>query len=136
MDYMKEYHYNQEFLDCPFCHLDKSREIIAESPMAYAIFDIFPVCNGHALIIPWRHCSDYFELSLEEQSACWLLINEVKKVVDKQYQPDGYNVGININFSAGQTIPHVHFHLIPRYKGDIIDPRGGVRGVIPEKKSY
>lgn len=122
--------------ECPFCYPDPSREIIAESSMAYAIFDMFPVSKGHALIIPRKHCADYFELSSEEQSACWQLVNEVKILVDNLYHPNGYNVGININPSAGQTIPHVHIHLIPRYSGDIVNPRGGVRGVIPGKRSY
>ena len=122
--------------ECPFCNPDPSREIIAESSSTYAIFDKFPVSEGHALIIPRKHCSDYFELSFEEQSACWQLLNEVKQIVEKQYHPDGYNVGINISHVAGQTIPHVHIHLIPRYSGDTADPRGGVRGVIPHKRSY
>lgn len=122
--------------ECPFCHPDPSREIIAESPGAYAIFDMFPVSKGHALIIPRKHCADYFKLSSEEQSDCWQLVNEVKILIEKQYHPDGFNVGININTSAGQTIPHVHIHLIPRYSGDVAHPRGGVRGVIPHKRNY
>ncbi len=122
--------------ECPFCNPDPSREIITESSLAYAIFDMFPVSDGHALIIPRKHCLDYFELSFEEQSSCWQLVNEVKHILEKKYHPDGFNVGININHAAGQTIPHVHIHLIPRYTGDVVDPRGGVRGVIPNKRSY
>jgi len=127
---------NKKNLICPFCSIEKYREIIAESAMAYAIYDKFPVNPGHALIIPKVHCDDYFKLSLNEQAACWLLLNEVKNRITKQYKPDGFNIGINILEAAGQTIPHVHIHLIPRFKGDVQEPRGGVRGVIPEKKNY
>lgn len=121
---------------CPFCNLDSQRELIIESPDAYSIYDRFPVSNGHALIIPKRHCSDYFELSVEEQSACWSMVNAVKEILVQKYDPDGFNIGINVNKPAGQTVLHVHIHLIPRYKGDVKDPEGGVRGVIPEKKNY
>ena len=133
-------HYNQVQIEasstCPFCNPDSERELIVESATAYAMFDKFPVSNGHALIIPKKHCSDYFELTFKEQSACWFMVNKVKQVVNETYNPDGFNIGININHFAGQTVPHVHIHLIPRYKGDVNEPRGGVRGVIPEKKNY
>ena len=123
-------------LDCPFCSLSPSREIIKSTPLAYAIFDIFPVSKGHALIIPKNHCSDYFDLTKEEQSELWSLVNSVKEIVQNKYNPDGFNIGVNINESAGQTISHVHIHLIPRHIGDVDEPRGGVRGVIPEKRDY
>ncbi len=123
-------------LDCPFCNPDKDREILLESATAYAILDKFPVNAGHTLIIPKRHVANYFELSFKEQSACWFMANKAKDVLDKQYNPDGFNIGININESAGQTVSHVHIHIIPRYNGDVDEPRGGVRGVIPEKRSY
>jgi diadenosine tetraphosphate (Ap4A) HIT family hydrolase len=133
-------HFNQiskiNQLDCPFCNPDSERELILESATAYAIFDKFPVNNGHTLIIPKKHCSDYFELSFKEQAACWYMLNKAKEVLTKQFNPDGFNIGININETAGQTVPHVHIHLIPRYKGDVKEPRGGVRGVIPEKQKY
>jgi diadenosine tetraphosphate (Ap4A) HIT family hydrolase len=133
-------HFNQiskfNQLDCPFCNPDSERELILESATAYAIFDKFPVNQGHTLIIPKKHCSDYFELSFKEQAACWYMLNKAKEVLTKQFNPDGFNIGININESAGQTVPHVHIHLIPRYKGDVKEPRGGVRGVIPEKQKY
>ena len=121
---------------CPFCNLDPEREIIIETATAYSIFDKFPVSNGHALIVPKRHCPDYFELTPDEQTDCWSMVNTIKQILVLKYHPDGFNVGINVNEEAGQTIPHVHIHLIPRYKGDVKDPEGGVRGVIPEKKSY
>ena len=92
--------------------------------------------NGHALIIPKKHVSNYFELSFKEQSACWFVLNSVQKIIQEKFNPDGFNIGININETAGQTVPHVHIHLIPRYNGDVEIPRGGVRGVIPDKKEY
>ena len=122
--------------DCPFCNPEPERELILESATAYAIYDKFPVSNGHALIIPKRHCADYFQLSFKEQSACWFILNKTKEILMKEFSPDGFNIGININESAGQTIPHVHIHLIPRYSGDVEIPEGGVRGVIPEKQIY
>lgn len=121
---------------CPFCQPDPQREIIAASSTAFAIFDKFPVNEGHALIIPRRHCAAYFELREEEQAACWLLVNKVKTLLEQQFHPDGFTVGINVGTAAGQTVPHVHIHLIPRYTGDVTEPRGGVRGVIPEKQQY
>jgi diadenosine tetraphosphate (Ap4A) HIT family hydrolase len=121
---------------CPFCNLDPEREIIIETATAYSIFDKFPVSNGHALIVPKRHCPDYFELTPDEQSDCWSMVNTIKQILVLKYHPDGFNVGINVNKEAGQTIPHVHIHLIPRYNGDVKDPEGGVRGVIPEKRRY
>ena len=138
---MYEYqHFNQVMkktnVDCPFCNPDSQRELLLESATAYAMVDKFPVSIGHTLIIPKRHCADYFQLSFKEQSACWFLLNKAKEVLKENFNPDGFNVGININESAGQTVPHVHIHLIPRYKGDVKEPRGGVRGVIPEKKNY
>ena len=119
---------------CPFCNLE--REKILETEMSFAIYDGFPVNEGHALIIPKRHTANYFDLSLEEQNDCIELLNRVKETVQEKYNPAGFNVGININEVAGQTVPHVHIHLIPRYKGDVEEPRGGVRGVVPNKKNY
>ena len=133
-------HFNQikrnENQNCPFCNPESERELIAESASAYAILDKFPVNKGHALIIPKRHCLDYFELTFKEQSACIFLLNSVKKIIMEKHNPDGFNVGINVGETAGQTVFHVHIHLIPRYNGDVEDPRGGVRGVISEKKIY
>jgi len=132
-------HYNQiqkAELACPFCNPKSNSELILESAQAYSIFDKFPVNPGHSLIIPKRHISDYFDLSFKEQSSCFFMLNEVKKELQKRFNPDGYNIGINVGDNAGQTISHVHIHLIPRYKGDIEDPRGGIRGIIPNMKSY
>lgn len=118
-------------MSCPFCLLN---EFAIENEVAFAIFDKYPVNKGHLLIIPKRHVEQYFDLTLEERQAIDDLLFKGKKLMDQQYQPDGYNVGINCGEAAGQTIFHVHVHLIPRYKGDIDEPRGGVRGVIPEKR--
>jgi len=122
--------------DCPFCLNNLTSEILLENNFSYAIYDKFPVSKGHILIIPKQHNSNYFDLSLEEQKECLILLNNAKKILDKEFKPDGYNVGININKDAGQTIWHAHIHLIPRYNGDVEEPRGGVRGVIPFKKNY
>ena len=119
---------------CPFCKLE--REKILESELSFAIYDGFPVNDGHILIIPKRHTANYFDLSTEEQSNCFELLNRVKLIIQEKYNPAGFNVGININEAAGQTVPHVHIHLIPRYAGDVEEPRGGVRGVIPGKRGY
>lgn len=131
-------HYNQIIRtnDCPFCNPEPEREIILESATAYALYDKYPVNPGHALIIPKRHCPDYFQLTFKEQSACWFILNKVKEIIDNNNRPAGYNTGINISKAAGQTIPHVHIHLIPRYEGDVENPEGGIRGVRPEKKLY
>jgi diadenosine tetraphosphate (Ap4A) HIT family hydrolase len=122
--------------DCPFCNPDSDREVIIETTDVYSVYDRFPVTTGHALIIPKRHCADYFELTEEEQTFCWNMVSELKNILTKKYHPDGYNIGINVNEAAGQTIPHVHIHLIPRYFGDVEEPEGGVRGVIPERRMY
>ena len=120
--------------DCVFC--SPKREIITETALAYAIFDKFPVADGHTLIIPKSHVSNYFDLSINEQISVTLLINRLKKIIDKIFKPDGYNIGVNIGQAGGQTINHVHVHLIPRYKNDVLNPIGGVRNVIPFKGDY
>lgn len=119
---------------CSFCNME--REIKLESELSFAIYDSFPVNEGHALIITKRHTANYFDLTLEEQIDCIKLLNRFKGIVQEKYNPAGFNVGININESAGQTVPHVHIHLIPRYKGDVEEPRGGVRGVVQQRMSY
>ena len=133
-------HYNQisrkENNDCPFCNPDSKAELILESATAFAIFDKFPVNKGHTLIIPKKHCADYFQLTFKEQSACWFMLNKAKEFLQKEFNPDGFNIGVNINEAAGQTIPHVHIHLIPRFNGDVEVPTGGIRNVIPGKGNY
>lgn len=120
----------------PFFRFNEPREIVVESATAFSFFDKYPVSPGHSLIVPKRVTSDYFSLSWKEQMACWLMVNKVKSILQKQFDPDGFNIGINVNEAAGQTIPHVHIHVVPRYNGDMENPRGGVRGVIPSKQSY
>jgi diadenosine tetraphosphate (Ap4A) HIT family hydrolase len=127
---------NKKDITCPFCNFTSTFELIDETPIAVAFFDNYPVSPGHTLIIPKRHVANYFELSTEEQQALWMLINRSQKIIQKRFNPDGFNVGINIGETAGQSIFHVHIHLIPRYKGDVENPRGGVRGVIPNKQNY
>ena len=99
-------------------------------------YDGYPVSPGHALIIPKRHVASYFDLTNHEREAMNVMLQYVKQKVDERYHPDGYNIGINVNEAAGQSVFHVHMHLIPRYKGDVPNPKGGVRGVIPSKQKY
>ncbi|MGG3802678.1 HIT family protein [Metabacillus fastidiosus] len=120
-------------MTCIFCNI---KEVILENNLAFAFYDKFPVNKGHLLIIPKRHVEEYFELTNEERTAIDVLLMEGKTLLDKTYEPDGYNIGINCGKAAGQTVFHVHVHLIPRYNGDMEDPRGGVRGVIPKKRIY
>lgn len=122
-------------LNCIFCNIEKDR-IVTENETAYAIYDGFPVNKGHMLIIPKKHIKDYFETSEQDKTGLWKLVDECKEIVDKKFNPDGYNIGINCGQAAGQTVMHLHIHLIPRYIGDIENPRGGVRGVIPDKRIY
>ena len=132
-DYKKKYKIVKE---CPFCNLNPKVEMVSESATAIAFLDGYPVSKGHTLIIPKRHVANYFDLTTHEQRALWLLVNRCKKLLTEKFNPDGFNVGININEAAGQSIFHVHIHLIPRYKGDVKEPKGGVRGVIPNKQKY
>jgi len=120
---------------CPFCTLPRER-IIQENQHALWIYDGFPVSLGHSLIIPKRHLGSFFETSLEERLAMLVLLDKAKAAVEAEHRPDGFNIGINDGPAAGQTVPHLHLHLIPRYKGDVEDARGGVRRVIPAKADY
>jgi diadenosine tetraphosphate (Ap4A) HIT family hydrolase len=122
--------------DCAFCRVESTREIIASSELSLAFFDGFPVSPGHALVIPRRHVASFFDLTDEEVADLMALTHRVKALVDARFHPDGYNIGINVGEMAGQSVFHVHLHLIPRYAGDVPDPKGGVRGVIPGKQRY
>lgn len=122
--------------ECPFCKLASDVEIIYEDELALAFFDKFPVSEGHALIIPKRHVENYFDLTSNEISCMQTVLFKVKEIVENRFHPNGFNIGINIGESAGQSIFHVHMHLIPRYVGDVPNPKGGVRGVIPNKQKY
>lgn len=123
---------------CPFCELIKknSERVIRKNDFAFVIRDGFPISNGHTLIIPKRHVGSFFDISDKEHQALFELLDQARQVLDKEYKPDGYNIGINDGTSAGQTVPHLHIHLIPRYDGDMEDPRGGVRWLMPDKANY
>lgn len=120
---------------CPFCALPLER-IIDSNDLAMVIRDGYPVSPGHTLVIPKRHIGSWFEITLEEQSAILDLLGRAKAVLEEEFKPDGHNIGINDGPTAGQTVPHLHMHLIPRYNGDLEDPRGGVRWIIPGKAKY
>ncbi len=120
---------------CPFCTLPRER-ILGENKHAVWIRDGYPVSPGHSLVIPRRHAGSFFEVTDEERSDMLALLDLAKAAATDEFNPDGYNVGINDGPSAGQTVPHLHIHLIPRFKGDMPDPRGGVRWIIPAKADY
>ena len=122
--------------DCFFCKTISNYDFELENQLAIARYDDFPVNNGHLEIIPKRHVKDWWQTTLEEKIAIFNLLDEAKKIIDKKYSPDGYNIGMNLGEKAGQSIMHLHVHLIPRYDGDVKNPRGGVRGIIPEKQNY
>lgn len=122
-------------MSCPFCNINQD-QIIKKNKFAFAIYDKYPVNSGHLLIISKKHIRDYFTASTEVKEAIFELMEECKTYLDEKYKPDGYNIGLNCGKEAGQTIMHLHLHLIPRYKGDIEDPTGGVRGVIPKERVY
>ncbi len=120
---------------CIFCTV-VPEEVVLENRYAYVRYDKHPVSPGHLLIIPNRHFRSMFEATEPELSALWDLIRRARSFLDEEFAPDGYNIGINDGAAAGQTVMHLHIHLIPRYTGDMNDPRGGVRGVIPGKQQY
>lgn len=119
--------------ECPFCNV---RAPIFANELAFVVFDKYPVNPGHVLIVPRRHVSSYFQTTSAECVAMLDLLFAAKERSDRQLAPDGYNIGVNVGEAAGQTVGHVHMHLIPRFHGDVANPRGGVRGVIPARQSY
>ncbi len=120
---------------CPFCTIDPA-EILLENDHAVAFYDRFPVTPGHALVVPRRHVNSFFEITGEELAALWELLGRVREHLIAKRSPDAFNVGINDGVAAGQTVMHLHIHLIPRYSGDTEDPRGGVRWIMPVKAPY
>ena len=120
---------------CVFCDMNKN-DYIFENKTCFAKYDDYPVSPGHILVIPKRHFPSFFTATIEEYSDILKLIDIAQEHLIQQYNPDRFNLGVNIGEAAGQTVMHLHVHLIPRYKGDIEDPRGGVRGVIPDKQIY
>ena len=122
-------------MTCPFCN-PLAEDIIARNDLCYAWWDLYPVSNGHLLVIPFRHTLDFFSMTVEEKMAVLALIDECKVVIEEKFRPAGYNIGFNVGEAAGQTVMHCHCHVIPRYVGDVEEPRGGVRGVVPWKRGY
>ena len=120
---------------CPFCKLPKAR-IWIETDKVLAFYDGFPVSEGHALVIPKAHVASIYDLPAQDLQELWNLVAKVRQELQIKYSPDAFNIGVNDGFAAGQTVPHAHIHVIPRKKGDVADPRGGVRWVIPGKAKY
>ncbi len=120
---------------CPFCQPPPDR-VFLDTDLVLGLWDGYPVSPGHALLVTRRHVASWFDATNDEQHALTAAIAEAKRVIEKTHCPDGYNVGFNVGEVAGQTVFHLHLHVIPRYKGDTPQPRGGVRGVIPGKASY
>ena len=125
---------------CKFCDIQDGYpedRLIAENELAYAVIDRFPVTELHSLVIPKRHVVDLFDLDEPELRAMMELLAENRSyILHEDAAIEGFNVGVNCGVAAGQSIVHVHVHLIPRRRGDVEDPRGGVRGVIPRKRRY
>ena len=121
--------------ECPFCTVPAER-VIDSNDLAFVIEDAFPVSPGHALVVSQRHVESFFDLTEDEVLAIVALLHPAKARLDERDRPGGYNVGINIGPHAGQTVMHVHVHLIPRHAGDVPEPDGGVRNVIPGKARY
>lgn len=120
---------------CVFCSLSAQR-IADANALAVVILDGFPVSLGHRLVIPRRHVGSFFETTQAERQALLELLDRARDAAEREHAPAGYNIGINDGAVAGQTVPHLHIHLIPRYEGDRADPRGGIRWVLPEKADY
>lgn len=118
------------FLDVP------ESEWLASNALAFAIADAYPVSPGHTLIITRSLVETWFDATREERISILDLIDEVRRLLDERHRPDGYNIGLNAGAAAGQTVQHLHVHVIPRYRGDVPDPRGGIRHVIPDKGFY
>ena len=122
-------------MPCPFCSLPADRTVLS-SANAIALRDAYPISPGHTLIVPRRHIGSFFEATAQERVELLALLNAAKLGLDEEFAPAAFNIGINDGSAAGQTVPHLHIHLIPRYVGDRTDPRGGVRWIIPDKADY
>lgn len=122
-------------MTCPFCSLPPQR-IELSNKSGWVVRDAYPVSPGHSLVIPQRHIGSFFELEPNERQDLFELLEKMQNILALEYQAEGYNIGINDGAAAGQTVPHLHIHLIPRFAGDVVDPRGGVRWVIPQKAKY
>ena len=120
---------------CPFCGADP-RRVAWSSPLAIALWDAFPVSPGHALVVPVRHAPSWSDLRADEKGALITGVDAVRALIDARHRPHAYNIGCNDGVAAGQTVMHFHMHVIPRYRGDVGDPRGGVRWVLGDKAPY
>jgi len=120
---------------CHFCQLAKER-IWIETQTSIGFLDAYPVSEGHALVIPKRHVMILHDLTPTELNDIWALVGQIRKELLQKFKPTGFNIGVNEGLSSGQTIAHAHVHIIPRRDGDVVDPRGGIRWVIPEKAKY
>ncbi len=121
-----------KFMDSPFLN----KRIVLENEHAFSIYDGYPVSKGHCLIVPKKIVHSIFQLENDEYLACFELVREMRELLVKEFNPSGFNVGVNNGKDAGQTVSHAHIHIIPRYKGDVPKPRGGVRNIIPDKGDY
>jgi diadenosine tetraphosphate (Ap4A) HIT family hydrolase len=120
--------------DATPCELCAPREVILENALAYVRYDSNSLSRGHVLVIPKRHVASFFDMTTEEQAAVLALLNSAERSIQEQHSPDGYNIGVNVGKAGGQSRMHVHVHLIPRYAGDVPDPRGGIRCVLSGSK--
>jgi diadenosine tetraphosphate (Ap4A) HIT family hydrolase len=121
-------------MDCIFCRHD--RPLLAQSKQSSAFLDSFPVANGHVLVIPKRHVATIWDLTTKEFADAFDLVRQVKDILQNKYRPAGFNVGVNCGEAAGQSVSHAHIHIIPRYAGDLANPRGGIRNIIPGRGNY
>lgn len=120
---------------CTYCSLSQAR-IYDETALSIAFKDVFPVSPGHTLIIPKRHVESYFDLTNQERDDMNALMIRVKGKLKEELNPQGFNLGVNEGFAAGQTVSHINMHLIPRFKGDVAEPRGGIRWIFPDKAAF
>jgi diadenosine tetraphosphate (Ap4A) HIT family hydrolase len=121
-------------MDCIFCR--KDRPLLVQTELSLAFLDSFPVSKGHALVIPKRHVASIWEMTTEEYTDAFELVRQVRDILQQEFEPQGFNIGVNCGEAAGQSVFHAHIHIIPRYAGDVPNPRGGVRNIIPAKGNY
>lgn len=121
--------------NCPFCSLSASR-VLHSTSHGRVLRDAYPVSDGHALVVPHRHVASLWDLTAEERAGLWALVDEVREALAASHGSDDFNIGVNDGKAAGQTVSHAHIHVIPRYAGDVADPRGGIRWVVPERAAY
>jgi diadenosine tetraphosphate (Ap4A) HIT family hydrolase len=123
-------------MNCVFCARVAAGDFLCENEAAVAFMDVFPLSPGHSLIMPRRHEPDFLRLTADEGAAVWHLLSPVRDLLEQKFRPDGYNLGVNVGLAAGQTVDHAHLHVVPRYAGDVPEPRGGIRWIIPAKAAY